>query len=93
VQKCAFACAGLTDNGHHFSALDIEAEIAKKGEFAANSFVGLLEAAHVDDGQGGRFPQIWCAHGEVSRAGDRWDGLRHRVTVNFTWLWAGSPQW
>jgi hypothetical protein len=50
VQKCAFTCAGLSDDGDHFAALDLEVEAGKEVERAAGGLVDLLEIGDLDKG-------------------------------------------
>jgi hypothetical protein len=72
VQKGAFPGTGLTDDGEHLAALDVEGESVKQREAAAAGDVFLAEVPDANDwmiGQGwrsqtyGRRVIAWCCTG------------------------------
>ena len=50
MQKCAFSCAGLANDGDHLAWVDLEVEAVKEIEDPAGGFVGFLEVVDLDDG-------------------------------------------
>lgn len=68
MQKGAFSCTGLADDGNQFACKDFEMKISKEGEGTAGGAVGLFEPDDLDQGGSGH-PRLWFSGGPGSVTG------------------------